>query len=67
MKLHHPVTPLFDYPVLVIRVMLEEGIELVSNLVEADDDQVAVGLPVEAVFAPTMGGWAVPLFRPVRS
>ncbi len=67
LKVHHPATPLFDYPLRIVTVKLEEGPELVSNLVDADVFDDPNDLPVEVTFAPTKGGWAVPLFRPRSS
>jgi uncharacterized OB-fold protein len=67
MKSHYPPTPMFDYPVLIITVKLDEGLEFVSNLVDAADIEVQPGLPVEVTFAPTRGGWAVPVFRPAAN
>lgn len=64
LKVHHPALPMFDYPLRIVTVVLEEGPQLVSNLVDADDIENANDLPVEVLFAPTRGGWAVPLFRP---
>ena len=34
--IHYPPTPFFDYPVLAVLVDLDEGIRLVSNLVDVD-------------------------------
>jgi uncharacterized OB-fold protein len=65
--LHHPRHPAFDYPVLAALVELDEGIRLVSNLVEVDAADIAIGMVVEAVFVPAEDGWSVPVFRPVGS
>jgi hypothetical protein len=62
--LHHPRSPAFDYPLLVALVDLDEGIRLVSNLIEVAASQVRIGMPVEATFAPTAADRAVPVFRP---
>lgn len=66
MRPHHPPTPFFDYPVLVITVRLAEGIALISNLVDAQGRQLqegaVIGQPVKVAFAPTPGGWKVPVF-----
>lgn len=65
MKSHYPPLPFFEYPLLIVTVKLEEGIEFASNLfdVPGDLDDYA-GIAVEVAFAPTKGGWAVPVFRP---
>lgn len=44
---HHPPVPGFAYPLFVVLVELEEGVRIVSNLVDADREQVRIGQPVE--------------------
>jgi uncharacterized OB-fold protein len=61
MKVHYPPTPFFEYPIPVVVVELDEGLEIVSNLVGGD--KIEDGMRVEVAFAPTKGGWAVPVFR----
>ena len=34
--LHHPQNPAFDYPVVAVLVDLDEGVRIVSNLVDID-------------------------------
>ena len=60
----HPAPVGFAEPPIVALVELEEGIRIVSNVVDAAPGQVRQGLPVEVGFAPTRGGKAVPVFRP---
>ena len=67
LKVHHPALPIFTYPLRIVTVKLEDGPELVSNLIDADDIEDADDLPVEVVFAPTRGGWKLPLFRPRKA
>lgn len=62
--LHHPQHPAFTYPVVAVLVELDEGVRIVSNLVDVDPADVAIGLPVEVTLAPTAQDNAVPLFRP---
>jgi uncharacterized OB-fold protein len=62
----HPAPIGFGEAPIVALVDLDEGIRLVSNLVEVAPDAIRVGMPVEVRFAPTAGGRAVPVFRPVR-
>jgi uncharacterized protein len=62
--LHHPRSPAFDYPVLAALVDLEEGIRMVSNLVDVAPDDVRIGMPLEVTFAPADGDTFVPVFRP---
>ena len=56
---------MFDYPLVVALIDLEEGIRLLSNLCDIEPDAVETGMQVEVFFVPTVGGKAVPQFRPV--
>ena len=46
-------------------VTLDEGVTVMSNLVDCDPAQVSIGQKVCVVFTPTEGGHAVPMFTPV--
>lgn len=63
--LHHPQNPAFEYPVKAVLVDLDEGIRMVSNLQNVEPGDIRIGMRVEAVFEPTAGGHAVPVFQPV--
>jgi len=54
-------------PYAIAFVTLEEGVTMMSNIVECDLDSVAIGQQVEVVFGKTEGGQGLPLFRPVAS
>jgi hypothetical protein len=45
-------------------VTLEEGVTLMTNLVDCDVAQVGIGDAVRVVFHPSQGGQAVPMFTP---
>ncbi len=64
---YRPVTKAFaeDVPYVVALVTLEEGPQLMSNIVECDPEQVAIGIPVESVFEDWSEDMAVLKFRPV--
>jgi uncharacterized OB-fold protein len=62
--LHHPQHPAFSYPVVAVLVDLDEGVRLVSNLVDVDPADVVIGMPVEVTFVATANDMAVPVFRP---
>lgn len=47
-------------------VTLDEGPTMMTNLVDCNPDVLAVGERVRVVFTPTPGGFAVPLFTPIR-
>ena len=63
--LHHPQNPAFDYPVLGVLVDLDEGIRVMSNIVDVETHDVRVGMRVEVLFVPTANDGRVPVFRPV--
>jgi uncharacterized protein len=64
--LHHPRHPAFGYPVLAALVDLDEGIRLVSNLVDVEPAGVEIGMRLEVTFAATADDRSVPVFRPAR-
>lgn len=45
-------------------VTLDEGVTVMTNLVDCDPAQVSIGQKVRVVFKPTDGGHAVPMFTP---
>jgi uncharacterized OB-fold protein len=57
---HHPTQP-DAAPRIVVLVDLEEGVRVVSNVVDADPDAVANDLPVELTFR-TYGDVTLPQF-----
>lgn len=65
---HPPVLPAFadraPYNAIVVR--LEEGPFMVSNLVDAGEGELAVGLPVEVTFVAVDDELVLPQFRPAR-
>ena len=64
--LHHPQHPAFDYPVLAALVDLDEGVRLVSNLVDLEPADIRIGMRLEVVFVPAADDRSVPAFRPAR-
>jgi uncharacterized OB-fold protein len=61
----HPQPLGFAESPVVALIDLQEGIRLVSNVIDVPLARMRPGLPVEVTFAPTQGGRAVPIFRPV--
>ena len=51
-------------PYVLAYVDLEEGVRLLTNIVDCDPQQVTIGMPVKVDFADLEGGTAVPRFRP---
>ncbi|WP_235498299.1 Zn-ribbon domain-containing OB-fold protein [Frankia sp. R43] len=62
--LHHPRHPRFHYPVVAVLIDLEDGIRILSNLVDADPASIHIGQPVEVTFEPTDDTLGAPVFRP---
>lgn len=60
----HPAPVGFVEPPVVALIELDEGIRLVSNIVDIGFGVICRGLAVEVRFAPTRGGRAVPVFAP---
>ena len=65
---HYHPTPVFraDTPYVVALIELEEGVRMMSNLVDVTPDprHVRVGLPVEVVYEDVTPGLTLPKFRP---
>jgi uncharacterized OB-fold protein len=62
--LHHPQHPSFSYPVTAVLVDLDEGVRVLSNLVDAGAGEVHIGMAVEVAFESTADDMTVPVFRP---
>jgi acetyl-CoA acetyltransferase len=62
--LHHPQHPAFSYPIIAALVDLDEGVRIVSNLVDVQPADIRIGMPLQVRFEPTDGGFAVPVFAP---
>lgn len=60
---HPPPVGFFEPPIVAL-IALEEGVRIVSNVVGVAVAGMRTGLPVEVCFEPTVGGHAVPVFRP---
>lgn len=51
-------------PFAIAYVTLDEGITLLSRIIDCDLDSVRIGDRVEVCFVPSESGQAVPVFRP---
>jgi len=51
-------------PYCIAYVTLDEGVTILTNIVDTDLDKVRVGMKVKAVFKPAEDGAAVPMFAP---
>jgi len=65
---HYPWVPDMEPPYVVAEVELveQEGLRLMTNIVECPLDRVRTGMEVEVVFA-RHGDVFIPLFRPVAA
>ena len=55
--------PAFRAPYSVVLVEMEEGVRLVSNMVDARPEEISIGMPVEVVFDDVAEGLTLPKFR----
>lgn len=54
-----------DPPYAIAYVTLDEGVTMMSNIVEAEFDRLEVGQRVQVTFRESQNGQALPVFRPV--
>ncbi|MDP6343504.1 MAG: Zn-ribbon domain-containing OB-fold protein [Alphaproteobacteria bacterium] len=54
-------------PYAIAYVTLDEGVTMMTNIVECDLDGIEIGQEVEVTFRATEGDQALPVFRPVSS
>lgn len=52
-------------PFAIAYVTLDEGVRMLTNIVDCDLDAIRIGQAVEVVFKSTDGGPPVPMFKPV--
>ena len=53
-----------EVPYAIAYVTLEEGVTMMTNIVDCDLDGIRIGQRVRVVFKPTEGGLPVPAFTP---
>lgn len=51
-------------PYVIAYVTLDEGISMMTNIVDCDLDKVRIDQPVKVVFKPSDNGQPVPMFAP---
>jgi len=51
-------------PYCIAYVELDEGVIMMTNIVDCDLDTVRIGMPVRVVFKPSTDGTPVPMFAP---
>ena len=58
------VSPAFDAPYVIALVDLEDGVRLMSHVVDVDPETVTVGLPVIVAFETWSEDLTLPVFKP---
>jgi uncharacterized OB-fold protein len=53
-------------PYCIAYVTLDEGVSMLTNIVDCDLDAVKIGMKVRVLFKPTDGGPPVPMFTPAQ-
>ena len=56
-----------DIPYVVALIKLEEGVQMLSNIVECDPDKVMCDMPVEVTFEKLNEDFTLPKFRPLQT
>ena len=64
---HRPVTQAFaaDVPYVVAMVTLEEGPQMMTNIVGCEPEKVCIGMPVQVTFDDWTEEISVPKFKPL--
>ena len=60
---HESPHPAFKAPYSVVLVELEEGMRIVSNLVDVKPDEIEIGMPVKVTFDEVAEGVTLPKFK----
>ncbi len=55
-----------EIPYAIAYVTLDEGVSMMTNLVDCNFDTLEIGQRMKVVFSPTDGGPPVPTFTPAR-
>ncbi len=65
--IHQNQSPGFasEVPYVLAYIELEEGVRMMSNVVNCPPDEVRIGMPVEVLFEPATKEITLPKFRPV--
>ena len=59
-RTYHPAIPA---PYVVALIELDEGVRLISNVVDCSADTISIGMEVEVIFK-LQSGFALPYFKP---
>jgi uncharacterized OB-fold protein len=66
-QIHHPKIPGYRYPLVCAVIKLEEGTNLVSNIVGCDPEEVSIGMLVKGIVENVDDKTVLPQFYPARS
>jgi len=61
---HKPQNPNLEGPYTVALIDLDEGVRMMSNVIDCDPDQVSVGMPVAIAWEALSDGRHLPMFAP---
>jgi uncharacterized OB-fold protein len=61
---HRPVTPAFATPYAPAIVTLDEGYQMVTNIINVSPSELRAGLPVMVTFVAVNEGLVLPYFQP---
>ncbi len=61
-----PSAFLEDMPYIIAVIKLDEGVQMLSNIVECDPDQVYCDMPVEVTYKKINDEYTLPVFKPIR-
>ena len=51
-------------PYISAWVMLEEGVAIITNIIDCESDLLKIGTPIKVVFSSVEGGQKIPVFTP---
>ncbi len=66
-KSNSPSYFLADIPYVVAIIQLDEGVRMLSNVVDCDPDDVCCDMPVEVIFEKLDDEFTLPKFKPIGS
>jgi uncharacterized OB-fold protein len=53
-----------DAPYVIAHVEMDEGVRMISNLIDVDPKEVRIGMPVEVVYEDASPEWTLYKFKP---
>jgi len=63
---HRPVTPAFATPYAPAIVTLDEGYQMITNIINARPSELRADLPLRVTFVGVSDGLVLPYFQPAR-